>query len=93
MITIIVHFLVKQGKKEEFHKAMEELLIKSREEEGCLLYDIYEGRDDTNSVVLLEHWKDQVAIDIHGKTDHFMTIIPRIKEIASIDIKFYNKLG
>lgn len=91
MITIIVNLKVKEDKKADFIKIMKELVENSREEEGCVSYDLYESNADSNSSVLVEHWMSQEAIDSHNKTNHFTSMIPKLKEIASIDINIYTK--
>lgn len=91
MITIIVNLKVKQDKKVDFMKIMKELIDKSNEEEGCISYDLYENNDDSNSLVLIENWISEDAIDIHNKSLHFTSMIPKIKEMASIDINIYSK--
>lgn len=91
MITIIVNIKVKQDKKADLIKIMKELIDESSKEEGCISYDLYESNDDSNSLVLVEHWASQNAIDLHNKTPHFISIGPKLKELASIDVNLYTK--
>jgi len=91
MITIIVNLKVKQDKKADFIKIMKELIDKSNEEEGCISYDLYENNDDSNALVLVENWVSEDAIDIHNKTPHFTSMMPKLKELASIDVNLYTK--
>jgi quinol monooxygenase YgiN len=50
MITIVAKKLIKQGKLEEFKALAENLIKESRNEEGCIAYNLYE--DINNSYIL-----------------------------------------
>ena len=35
-------------------------------EAGCMQYDYYRPLAETNCVLLIEHWRDQAALDAHS---------------------------
>ncbi len=43
----------------------------SRQESGCLRYDIYRGIDDDQEFYVVEHWASQAALAAHGRTEAF----------------------
>ena len=91
MVTIIVNIKVKENKKPEFLKTVKELIHESCEEDGCISYELYENNNDANSFVLVENWISQKSIDAHNKTEHFITIGPKLRELASLDVNLYTK--
>ena len=46
-----------------------------RREEGCLQYDYFYSHQDPETVLLIEHWKDQAALDLHKGTERMQTIL------------------
>ena len=44
---------------------------KSKQEEGCLGFDVFRCPDAPEKFYFHETYKDQAAIDSHGKTPHF----------------------
>ena len=91
MVTIIVNIKVKENKKLDFFNLIKELIHESREEDGCISYELYDNNNDANSFVLIENWISQKAIDEHNQTEHFISIGPKLKELASLDINLYTK--
>ena len=82
MIKIVFRSTIKEGKKEEFLSLVKELVEKSREEEGNISYCLFSDMNDSNVLTFIEEWKDQAAIDIHNATEHFVRIIPQMRELT-----------
>jgi quinol monooxygenase YgiN len=47
---------------------------KSREEPGCLRFDVYHSTAEPRRFTLVEHWADQAAIDAHRLAEAYTTI-------------------
>ena len=80
MIKIVAVNTLKEGKKEEFIKTAQELIKKSREEEGNISYSLFEDIKNENILAFIEEWKDMDAIDFHNNTEHFKRIVPMLAE-------------
>ena len=54
---------------------VEDMLVQlrdaSRAEAGCITFDVSRSLEDPNAFVLYEEWRDQAALDIHYKENHF----------------------
>ena len=76
MILLNVYYKAKHGMREEFFKAVNELKVPemSRAEEGNMKYDYYFSDADPDELLLIEHWKDQEAFEIHCGTEHFKSL-------------------
>lgn len=81
MIKIIAKNMLKEGQKENFIKLAEELIEKSRKEEGCISYGLFEDINDNSVVTFIEEWKDEKAIEQHNNSEHFKRIIPLLAEL------------
>lgn len=56
---------------DEFIEFTRPIIEKSRAEEGCISYTLYQDPSDATKFIFFEQWKDQAAIDYHFSTDHF----------------------
>ena len=76
MILLNVYYKAKPGKREEFFKAVKESGVPemSRAEEGNIRYDYYFSDADEDLLLLVEHWKDREAFEIHCSTEHFKSL-------------------
>lgn len=50
--------------------ALTELQARTREEEGCLRYDLFESAAAPGTFVTVEEWRDQSALDQHLASPH-----------------------
>jgi quinol monooxygenase YgiN len=55
------------GKGAELLKAMEQRCVEVRKEPGCLQFEAFQSGRDADSLVLLELWADQAALDVHAQ--------------------------
>ena len=58
----------------------------SRQEPGCMRFEVYHSQNDPKIFVLNEHWADQAAIDAHRKAAAYTTIyqpkvLPRVDRV------------
>lgn len=80
-IAINILYKGKDNSARLFAKEMEMngIANKIREEEGCERYEYFFPMRDDSSVLLIDIWKDQVALDRHHKTE-MMREIARLRE-------------
>ena len=69
-ITIVVDFDLEPSRAGATHRAFRELAEHTRAEPGALVFDAFTDPDRPNSVVLVEQWADQHAIDEHMELPH-----------------------
>ena len=83
MYTIYVRFRCGPGKREAFVKKLyEEGIVDAiRAEEGNERYEYFFPMEDAETVLLIDRWKDQEALDIHHKSE-------MMKQIAELRDKY-----
>ncbi|MBR0468378.1 MAG: antibiotic biosynthesis monooxygenase [Mogibacterium sp.] len=76
MLVINAVFRCKEGKRDEFLKAIREegIDIASRNEEGNSKYDFFVSAEDEIEILLLEFWKDQDAHSFHRTLPHYLRL-------------------
>ena len=67
MITVNLYYKGANGSARAFAREMEESGIAAaiRAEEGNLRYQYFQPLDDPETVLLIDSWRDQAAIDAH----------------------------
>ena len=83
MIKIIAKIVVKEDKIGEFQRFAEELVEKSRAEEGNVSYSLNQSTQDKCQHAFIEIWKDDEATEKHNASEHFTTILTKLGEMAS----------
>ena len=78
-ITINIYYKGKNGNAKKFVNDMISLGIvdEIRKEEGNLKYDYFYPVDDENTVLLIDSWESQEALDIH----HELPVMKKISEL------------
>lgn len=66
-VRLVVTFHAAPGKGAELAQAMKARCEISRQDAGCEQFEVFQGVSDPDTLVLLELWKDQAALDTHAK--------------------------
>lgn len=89
MISIVAKFTINKGEEAKFMTLVNELGEASRVEAGCVEYILHKDVKESSVFCLIEKWKDQTAVDLHNNTPHFTSIVPKIVELAQVEIDIY----
>lgn len=86
-LIVNIYYTGKDGNARKFAEEMKSsgLVDKIRAEEGNLRYDYFIPVDDNETILLIDGWKDQDALDLHHKS-------PMMKEIAALREKYQLKM-
>lgn len=81
--TVNIYYTGKNGTAKEFAREMTEsgLVNKIRAEEGNERYEYFFPLDDPETVLLIDRWRDQQALDDHHKSE-------MMEEIAALRKKY-----
>jgi (4S)-4-hydroxy-5-phosphonooxypentane-2,3-dione isomerase len=66
-VMIVVEFEVKPEHRGQFLELMRNHARRSRNDDGCLQFDLMVPNSDDRHVFLVEKWRDQAALDEHAK--------------------------
>lgn len=80
MITLNVFLTIKADQLTVFHPLIEEIVAKSSQEKGNLLYEYYQRE---NKFFLVEHWQDNNALELHNQTPHFKQFIEQVSALLA----------
>lgn len=86
-ITVNLYYTGKDGNARKFAEEMTAsgIVDAVRAEEGNEKYEYFFPMDDPETVLLIDRWRDQEALDIHHKTE-------MMKQIAVLRDKYHLRL-
>ena len=70
-ITKKVTFVAKEGHTEQLKHLLEAMVVPSRDEEGCLKYNIYQIEHEPTRFIVIEAWENEDALDGHKESKHY----------------------
>ena len=94
-ITVVATFQAKPGKEAELQKALISLLAPTRQEAGCINYDLHVSPEDPAKFLFHENWTSKELLDAHLKSPHILTLLPRVDElcVAFPEIRIWEKIA
>lgn len=75
MIQIMARITARPGNESELLAVLQDLVLPSREEAGCVSYELFQNEDEPSEFVTVEQWRDHLAADNHLATPHVQRAI------------------
>ena len=76
MIVLLAKSVLLDGKQQDFISVAEKLVKATREEPGCLYYDLVQDASDDKVFCFVEKYQDEAAVEAHKNSEHFQTFVP-----------------
>lgn len=93
MIKVIARSVIRNNELEKVINLYDELIKKTREEDGCISYELFQDINDKNVLIIIEEWESEKHLDAHKKTEHFTRVVPQISDIRlSSEINILHKI-
>jgi quinol monooxygenase YgiN len=95
IVTVVATFQARPGKETELKNALISLVAPTRNEAGCLNYDLHESSEDPAKFLFHENWTSQAHLDAHLKSAHIAALLPRVDElcVAFPEIKLWERIA
>lgn len=71
-VTKIVTFIAKEGHEQQLSTLLNGMITPSRNEEGCLLYDIFQYENEPQKFIVVESWVNEEALEGHKHSKHYL---------------------
>ena len=69
-LHVVAVLKAKEGKESIVRDAMQSIVGPSRQDKGCIRYDLYEAQGASGTLVNLETWASQEDLNEHMKSPH-----------------------
>lgn len=83
MFVNFVRIRLKVDALDEFKQLALPLVLASRQEEGCIEYNVYQDDKDPQVVSFIEKWRDQDALSHHETLPHFTSVIAKLVSLCA----------
>jgi len=94
-ITVVARLISKPDKIDETRQALIGLIEPTREEKGCVFYDLIQNNLDETDFTFIEEWTCDDALDAHLQTRHLLDLQSKEAELlaAPPDIRRYSRIA
>lgn len=88
-IRLVITMTAAPGKGTELAQAMRGRCLEVVKEPGCEQFEVFQSAVTPDRLTLLEHWKDQAALDVHMKVNATRTPIPEGLRVGIVEREDY----
>jgi len=94
-VTVVATFQAKPGQEAELKKALIALVAPTRQEAGCLNYDLHQLPEDPTKFLFHENWTSKAHLDAHLQNAHIQALLPRLGDlcVAPPEIKIWEQIA
>ncbi|WP_214700602.1 putative quinol monooxygenase [Exiguobacterium sp. s57] len=83
MILVNATFDIQASQRENFLRDIQVLIDSSKQEAGCVGYDLYESTSVENRFVMIENWEDQAALEQHNQNPVLINFAQNVANYVS----------
>ena len=69
-VDVVAHLQAKPGCEGALQSVLTSFVAPTRQEEGCLRYDLHVDLDDPTKFTFIEEWESREALNKHGQSEH-----------------------
>lgn len=94
-VTVIATFQAKPGKEAELRQALTGLVEPTRQEPGCINYDLHVLPESPGNFLFHENWTSKAHLDTHLQSAHIKALLPRVDELCAAfpEIKIWEQIA
>jgi quinol monooxygenase YgiN len=83
MIIVVGRVTVRPEARDRALEVSLEHVRRSRTEPGCLLHSVHHDVEDPDTLVFLEQWEDDAALQAHFAVPESLAFVTALSELAS----------
>lgn len=94
-VRVIAHVVALPKHQEEVKSILHSLVEPSRQESGCILYELLQNHSDPTDFVFTEEWESKAQLNAHLDSPHINEADAKLDGLlaAEPDIRFYQLLA
>lgn len=93
-LRLVARFVALPEKVEEVKAVLLELIEPTRQEAGCIKYELLQNQSEPTDFTFVEEWASKDAFDVHLASTHLKEVVAKLEGIASEpEVRFYNLLA
>ena len=94
-VTVLAVIVAKPGLEEQVRAELEALLAPTRQEEGCLNYNLHRSGDDPARFMFYENWRSKQDLDAHLAKPHLVRFLGLAGELLAepVQVSLWEEIG
>jgi quinol monooxygenase YgiN len=85
-VTVVARISVVQGQESVVNQALLEAVQATQLEDGCEFYHLYRDHHEANELVMIEHWRDEAALEAHLAGAAFVKLAAVLEGKAALQV-------
>lgn len=81
-LVVIATLRARPGREEELERALRGLVAPTRQEPGCVRYDLHRSQDSAGRFLFYEIWADRPHWETHMGRPHLQAFLARVPELV-----------
>ena len=90
-LRVVARVKAISGKEDQVSEALIELVTPTRNEPGCIVYELLQNTDDPTDFTFVEEWESDAALASHAASEHIKATRAKLEGIVeeAPDIRTY----
>ena len=80
-VDVVAHLHAKPGCESALRAVLESFVAPTRQEKGCLRYDLHIDLDDPTKLTFIEEWESREDLVKHGQSPHIVAGRTKFSEL------------
>jgi quinol monooxygenase YgiN len=94
LLAVAAQIHAKPGQEDALREALLALIPTTRQEEGCVQYDLHESAEQQGRFLFFENWTSREALDRHLAAPHLEAFKARFDElVAHFEVLTFHRIG
>jgi len=94
-LKVIARLRAQPGREAGLKQVLVGLVEPTREEPGCISYELLENLEDPREFTFVEEWRSESALDSHFSTDHISSALKEFPDLLAqeLELRKYRRVG
>ena len=95
MITLVAIAQAKPGKENVLEETLLALVPQTRQEAGCINYDLHRSLNKPGMLMFYENWVDRAALEKHGMMPYMVDLRAKAADLLAepLQIELYERIS
>lgn len=90
MIRLNVFIQTTTANRDALLRTARKLVAASRNDKGCIAYDLFESATRPDVLMICETWSDADTLATHEQATHFTTLVPLMQQLGELKLEKFN---
>jgi quinol monooxygenase YgiN len=83
-LQVVARVIARPDTVDAVRKILVGMLEPTRQEDGCLVYELLQCQDDPTDFTFVEEWTDAAALERHAASPHIAGVQPELRALVAV---------